>query len=113
MVSGGLDLTISWSTISSQETMMRLLASAAAATLPSAPQYWALPNLSARCTWTMQTSGLAAGTVRIFLPVYGQSMTRNLSSPMKPRFRKRSVAMTPSSTGMKVMPCMPATILAL
>ena len=50
MVRCGLDWMMSCSTISSQETMMRLLASAAAATLPRAPQYWALPNLSARCT---------------------------------------------------------------
>src|SRR5512139_985699 len=95
----GEALTISWSTISSQLTTTRLLARHAQDTEPRAPQYWAFPNLSARCTCTMQTFGLAAGTTGTSRSVKGHLTTPNLPSPIKSRTLNTSEAMIPGSTG--------------
>ncbi len=58
-----------WSTSSSTTTMTRREANAASFCTPSNPQIWVFPSASARCAWTMVTSGLSAGTVASRSPV--------------------------------------------
>ena len=62
------------STISSAVMMTVFAAKAASFCSPMMPHKWALPSTSARCTWTMATSGCSAGTTMTSLPPNGSRM---------------------------------------
>ena len=64
------------STTSSTTTMTRSAAKPTSFWQPSSPQIWVLPAASARCAWTIATSGWSGGTAYTTPSQYGDAISR-------------------------------------